>query len=51
MRAEGPARWTVVRMYFEGWLQQSIATCLRLSRKHVRHILQAFERDGFAGLE
>ena len=45
------ARWTVVRMYYEGWHRQSIATCLQLSRKHVWHILQAFERDGFAGLE
>jgi len=45
------ARWTVVRMYYEGWHQQSIATCLQLSRKHVWHILQAFKRDGFAGLE
>jgi len=45
------ARWTVVRMYYEGWHQQSIANCLPLSRKHVWHILQVFERDGFAGLE
>jgi transposase InsO family protein len=45
------ARWTVVRMYYEGWHQQSIATCLQLSRKHVWHILQAFRRDGFAALE
>jgi hypothetical protein len=45
------ARWTVVRMYDEGWHQQSIATCLQLSRKHVWHILQAFDRDELAGLE
>lgn len=45
------ARWTVVRMYYEGWHQQSIAGCLSLSRQHVWNILQAFERDGFAGLE
>jgi len=45
------ARWTVVRMYYEGWHQRSIAGCLKLSRKHVAHILQAFTRDGFAGLE
>lgn len=45
------ARWTVVRMYYEGWHQQSIAGCLQLSRKHVGHLLQAFQRDGFAGLE
>jgi transposase len=45
------AHWTVVRMYYEGWHQQSIATCLQLSSKHVWHILQAFKRDGFAALE
>ena len=45
------ARWTVVRMSYEGWHQQSIAGCLKLSRKHVGHILEAFARDGFAGLE
>lgn len=45
------ARWTVVRLSYEGWHQQSIAGCLKLSRKHVRHLLQAFARDGFAGLE
>jgi transposase-like protein len=45
------ARWTVVRLFYEGWHQQSIAGYLRLSRKHVWHILQAFQRDGFASLE
>lgn len=45
------ARWTVVRMHYEGWHQTSIAGVLGLSRQHVWHILQAFERDGFAGLE
>ena len=45
------ARWTVVKMHYEGWQGQSIAKCLGLSRKHVWHILGAFERDGFAGLE
>jgi transposase InsO family protein len=45
------ARWTVVRMYCEGWHQKSIANCLKLSRPHVTHILQAFARDDFAGLE
>ncbi len=45
------ARWTVVRMHYEGWHQTSIAGCLTLSRQHVWHILQAFARDGFAGLE
>lgn len=45
------ARWTVVRMHTQGWHQQGIAECLQLSRKHVWHIIQAFDRDGFAGLE
>jgi transposase InsO family protein len=45
------ARWTVVRLWYEGWHQQSIAGYLQLSRKHVREILVAFQRDGFAGLE
>jgi len=45
------ARWTVVRLYDEGWRQTSIAGVLKLSRPHVWHILRAFERDGFAGLE
>jgi transposase InsO family protein len=45
------ARWTVVRMAYEGWNKKSIADCLQLSRTHVYTILEAFERDGFAGLE
>ena len=45
------ARWTVVRMYYEGWHAQSIAGCLKLSERHVRRILAAFAEDGFAGLE
>ena len=45
------ARWTVVRLHFEGWHQRSIAGYLGLSRQHVGHILQAFAQDGFAGLE
>lgn len=45
------ARWTVVRMYYEGWNKKSIAAVLRLSRKHVATIIQAFEEDGFVGLE
>jgi len=45
------ARWTVVRMASEGWNKKSIADCLTLSRSHVYTILEAFERDGFAGLE
>jgi putative transposase len=45
------ARWTVVRMAYEGWNKKSIADCLQLSRTHVYTILEAFARDGFAGLE
>jgi len=45
------ARWTVVRMYHEGWSPASIAGCLDLSRQHVWNILRAFQADGFAGLE
>jgi putative transposase len=45
------ARWTVVRMWYEGWNRKSIAGCLKLSRTYVYTILDAFERDGFAGLE
>ena len=45
------ARWTVVRMYYEGWHARSIAGCLQLSERHVRRIIAAFEQDGFAGLE
>ena len=45
------ARWTVVRLWYEGWNKRSIAGCLKLSRPQVYTILDAFERDGFAGLE
>jgi transposase InsO family protein len=45
------ARWTVVRMFYEGWERTSIAGCLKLSERHVRRILAAFAQDGFAGLE
>lgn len=45
------ARWTVVRMYYEGWQQRSIAGILDLSRWHVADLIAAFKRDGFAGLE
>lgn len=45
------ARWTVVRMYYEGWEKQSIAGLLKLSRRHVGRLIAAFEKDGFAGLE
>jgi transposase InsO family protein len=45
------ARWTVVRMYYEGWNIKSIAGLLKVSRKHVTTLIQAFEKDDFAGLE
>jgi hypothetical protein len=45
------ARWTVVRLFCEGWHQQSIARFLELSRRHVWSILKSFQRDDFAGLE
>ena len=45
------ARWQVVKMASEGWNKKSIANCLRLSRTHVYTILEAFEKDGFEGLE
>ncbi|MEM8860606.1 MAG: DDE-type integrase/transposase/recombinase [Chloroflexota bacterium] len=45
------ARWMVVRMYYEGWRKQSIADVLKLSRQHVIRLVEAFERDGFVGLE
>ncbi|ETW92280.1 MAG: hypothetical protein ETSY1_44350, partial [Candidatus Entotheonella factor] len=45
------ARWTVVRMHLEGWNKKSIADCLKLSRSHVYTILDAFEKEGFEGLE
>ncbi len=45
------ARWRVVRMASEGWNKKSIAECLKLSRTHVYTILEAFEREGFEGLE
>jgi hypothetical protein len=38
-----------VRRWYEGWKKQSIAGWLKLSRTHVYTILEAFERDGFAG--
>ena len=43
------ARWTVVRMAYEGWNKTSIADCLQLSRSQVYEILRAFEHDGFEG--
>ena len=45
------ARWTVVRMAQEGWNKKSIADCLKLSRRHVYTILEAFAKAGFEGLE
>ncbi len=45
------ARWAVVRMYYEGWQQRSIARVLDLSHQHVWEIITAFKRDGFVGLE
>ena len=45
------ARWTVVRMFYEGWNKKSIAGLLELSRQHVIRLIQAFEKDGFDSLE
>jgi transposase InsO family protein/transposase len=45
------ARWTVVRMAQEGWDKKSIAGCLKLSRSHVYRILEAFDKEGFEGLQ
>jgi putative transposase len=45
------ARWEVVKMFYEGWQQISIAGLLKLSERHVRRILEAFEKDSFVRLE
>src|SRR2546421_12638041 len=45
------ARWTVVRMWYEGWNKQRMAGWLQMARSHVYAILAAFEREGFEGLE
>ena len=45
------ARWAVVRMFYEGWNKKSIAAVLKIARSHVTALIQAFERDGFEGLE
>ena len=45
------ARWTVVRMFYEGWNKKSIAAVLKLARSHIMTLIQAFEKDGFEGLE
>lgn len=44
------ARWTVIRMYHEGWNKKSIADLLELSRQHVTRLIDTFKRDGFDGL-
>ena len=45
------ARWKVVQMYAQGWNKKSIAGLLKLSHQHVGRIIDAFEQDGFVGLE
>jgi transposase InsO family protein len=45
------ARWTVVRLWAEGWNKKSIAGGLQMARSHVYASIDAFVRDGFAGLE
>lgn len=45
------ARWSVVRMWYEGWNKHSRAGCLQMARSQVYAIIAAFERDGFEGLE
>jgi transposase InsO family protein len=45
------ARWTVVRLWAEGWNKKSIAGGLKMARSHVYALIAAFEHDGFAGLE
>ena len=45
------ARWTVVKYFYQGWHARSIAGLMKLSYAHVRRIVRAFEKDGFAGLE
>lgn len=45
------ARWAVVRLFYEGWDKKSIAGLLKLSRRHVGRLIEAFEKDGFVGLE
>ena len=43
------ARWPVVRLWYEGWPKQRIASCLPLARAHVSAIMAAFARDGVEG--
>jgi transposase InsO family protein len=45
------ARWTVVRMYHEGWKKKSISNLLKISRPHLDTLLAKFEEKGFEGLE
>jgi hypothetical protein len=45
------ARWTVVRMWYEGWNKQSIAGCLQMARSHGYASIAACEREGFEGRE
>jgi putative transposase len=45
------ARWQVVKLFYGGWNKKSVAGLLKLSRRHVGRILEAFEQDGFAALE
>jgi len=45
------ARWTVVRLFHEGWNKRSIAGLLKLSHQHVGRIIDAFAKDGFTALE
>ena len=45
------ARWTVVRMYHEGWKKKSISDLLKVSRPHIDTLLSKFEKEGFEGLE
>lgn len=45
------ARWTVVRMYHEGWKKKSISDLLKVSRPHIDTLLTKFAEEGFEGLE
>lgn len=45
------ARWTVVRLFYEGWNVKSIAGLLKVSRRHIMALIEAFDQDDFAGLE
>ncbi len=45
------ARWTVMRLFHEGWNRKSIAGLLKLSHQHVGRIVKAFAEEGFTSLE